>query len=362
MIERPRRILHVDMDAFFASVEQHDFPELRGKPVIVGGPREGRGVVAAASYEARKFGVRSAMPSSRAGRLCPDGIFVKPRFERYKEVSGQVMAIFREHTDLVEPLSLDEAYLDVTENKQGIELGREIAKRIKAEIFARTGLTASAGVGPNKLVAKIASDFRKPDGLTVVAPERVAQFLEGLPVRSLPGVGPMTETKLAELGLRTTTDLLARSEEELRERFGKFGGWLYRACRGDDDRPVQSSRERKSLGAEDTFSKDLTDRAELDAELRRIGLIVTDRLAAKGLAGSTITLKITFADFHKISRAMTLDHRTADPETIVGTASELLDRTEAATGRPVRLLGISLSGFTERIETPQSRQLELPFP
>ncbi len=264
--ERPRKIIHVDMDAFYASVEQRDNPELRGKPVAVGGSRE-RGVVAAASYEARKFGVRSAMPSVTARRKCPDLIFVKPRFDVYKEVSLQIRAIFAEHTPIIEPLSLDEAYLDVTENLQGIASATEIAERIRAKIRAETQLTASAGVSYNKFLAKLASDHRKPDGLFVITPAMGPSFVEALPVERFHGVGPATAAKMKQLGIFTALDLRAKDEAFLQRHFGKAGPHFYCICRGIDHRPVRADRVRKSVGAENTFARDLTSLDDMRAEL-----------------------------------------------------------------------------------------------
>jgi DNA polymerase IV len=262
----PRKIIHVDMDAFYASVEQRDNPGLRGKPVAVGGSRA-RGVVAAASYEARKFGVRSAMPSVTARRKCPDLIFVKPRFDVYKEVSLQVRAIFAEHTAIIEPLSLDEAYLDVTENLQGITSATEIAERIKAQIRAETQLTASAGVSYNKFLAKLASDYRKPDGLFVITPAMGPSFVEALPVERFHGVGPATAAKMKKLGIFSGLDLRAKDEGFLLKNFGKAGGHFYCICRGIDHRPVLANRVRKSVAAENTFARDLMSLEDMKAEL-----------------------------------------------------------------------------------------------
>lgn len=352
-----RRIIHVDMDAFFASVEQRDNPELRNKPVVVGGSKEGRGVVAAASYEARRYGIHSAMPSRTAARLCPDAVFVRPRFERYKEISHQVISIFKSYTEVVEPLSLDEGFLDVTDNKRGIPLACEIAKQIRQEIFTETGLTASAGVAPNKFLAKIASEYRKPNGLTVIAPERVENFLLTLPVRKFPGVGPHTESKLQAHGFFTAADLRKVSDADLRNKFGKFGGWLYKVCRGLDDREVNGSRDRKSLGAEDTFEQDLVGLPRLNEELERIARIVERRLETKGLAGPTLTLKITFAGFEKISRSMTLARPLMTVGEIASLGQSLLERTDAAKGRAVRLLGLQVSGFLKG----ETKQICLPL-
>lgn len=351
-----RKIIHVDMDAFFASVEQRDRPELKGQPVVVGGEPTGRGVVAAASYEARKFGIRSAMSSRHAFRLCPHAVFLRPRFEQYRAASAVIMEIFRRYTDLVEPLSLDEAYLDVTVNKLTLPYARDVAKLIKGDIFAETGLTASAGVASNKFLAKIASDYHKPDGLTIIPPERVEQFLEQLPVRKFPGVGPVTEEKMAAMGILTAEHLRRKTKAELCEAFGKSGDWYYRICRGQDDRPVVSEWERKSLGAEETFEEDLTDPAVMRQELATIAERVAARLGKRGLRGRTATLKITFSDFQKITRGRTRELPYTTKDELAAVASELLEQTEAAAGRPVRLLGVQVSSFEGDSEE------EMPFP
>src|SRR5438105_5101668 len=300
-----RKIIHVDMDAFYASVEQRDNPELRGKAVAVGGSRE-RGVVAAASYEARKFGVRSAMPSVTAKRNCPDLIFVKPRFDVYKAVSLQVRAILAEHTPLVEPLSLDEAYLDVTENLQGIASATEIAETIRARIREETGLTASAGVSYNKFLAKLASDHRKPDGLYVITPRMGAEFVEGLPVGKFHGIGPATTARMNDHGIHTGADLRAQSLEFLQRHFGKAGTFYYWISRGVDERPVRADRVRKSVGAENTFSADLSALADARAALQPIIEKVWHHCEATGTWGRTVTLKVKYGDFHQITRILTL--------------------------------------------------------
>lgn len=356
-----RKIIHVDMDAFYASVEQRDNPELKGKPVIVGGSPEGRGVVAASSYEARRFGIRSAMSSRHAYRLCPDAIFLRPRFDAYRQVSQEVMEIFHQYTDLVEPLSLDEAYLDVTVNKFGMPFAREIAQKIKQEILERTGLTASAGVAPNKFLAKVASDYKKPNGLTVIPPERVESFLNNLPVRKFPGVGPVTEQKLASMGILTSNHLRRLSLEELQQAFGKSGGWYYRISRGEDDRPVSSGGVRKSLGAEDTFAKDLSELPDMERELSAIAQKVWARLEKRELGGKTVTLRMTYANFDKITRSRTLETAMSSAEEILGHALDLLRLTEAGPERPVRLLGIQLSNFGEDEEPSVDLPLQLHF-
>ncbi len=367
-----RRILHVDMDAFFASVEQRDRPELRGLPVAVGGIH--RGVVAAASYEARRFGVRSAIPMSTALRLCPKLQVVPPDFSRYKAASEQVFAIFRQVTPLVEGLSLDEAYLDVTENAWNEPLGVEVARRIKQAILQQTGLTASAGVAPNKFLAKIASGWRKPDGLTVIAPERVERFLVGLPIDALWGVGPVTAKKLRDAGMTKLVDVRSRSEAELSQVVGSFAATLLRLAHGEDDRPVEPHRERKSIGSETTFAQDLLDRERIDEEVRALAKECSDWLARHELFAKTVTLKVRYDNFRTITRSETASRPTRDEDQILRRAVALLDKTEAGQ-RPVRLLGVSLHGLsdsaderesdttTDRLDDsrPQPTQLPLPF-
>ena len=305
-LARQRKIIHVDMDAFYASVEQRDNPELHGKPVAVGGARE-RGVVAAASYEARKFGVRSAMPSVTAKRNCPDLIFVKPRFDVYKAVSLQVREILAEHTPLIEPLSLDEAYLDVTENLQGIASATEIAETIRARIREETGLTASAGVSYNKFLAKLASDHRKPDGLYVITPRMSAEFVEGLPVGKFHGIGPATAARMNGHGIHSGADLRAQSLDFLQRHFGKAGTFYYWISRGVDERPVRADRVRKSVGAENTFFTDLSALSEARDALQPIIEKVWHHCETTGTRGRTVTLKVKYADFHQIMRSVTCD-------------------------------------------------------
>ena len=339
----PRKIIHVDMDAFYASVEQRDNPDLRGKPVAVGGSRA-RGVVAAASYEARKFGVQSAMPSVTARRKCPDLIFVQPRFDVYKEVSLQVRAIFAEHTAIIEPLSLDEAYLDVTENLQGITSAKEIAERIKAQIRAETQLTASAGVSYNKFLAKLASDCRKPDGLFVITPEMGSSFVEALPVERFHGVGPATAARMKELGIFTARDLRAKDEAFLLKHFGKAGGHFYCICRGIDQRPVLPNRARKSVGAENTFSRDLTSLDDMRAELGPLVDKVWHYCQTTGVRGRTVTIKVKFADFHIITRSRSRAAPISDCSTLASISAELL-AAQFPMRKGVRLLGVSLSSL-----------------
>ncbi|PSL33377.1 DNA polymerase IV [Chitinophaga ginsengisoli] len=344
-----RKIIHIDMDAFYASVEQRDYPEYRGKAIAVGGSPEGRGgVVATASYEARKFGVRSAMPSKRALQLCPDIIFVRPRFDVYKDVSRKIREIFSRHTDIIEPLSLDEAYLDVTEDKQQIGSAIEIAKLIKQAIKEELQLTASAGVSVNKFVAKIASDLNKPDGLTFIGPSSIESFMEKLPVEKFHGVGKVTADKMKRMGLHTGADLKRLTENDLKQHFGKVGAFYYRIVRGIDEREVQPHRETKSLGAEDTFPFDLTKTEEMYAELEKIAVTVYERLKRYGLKGRTITLKIKYSDFRQITRNQSFPFPVGDFDKILETAKQLLLATDPE-DKPVRLLGISLSNFGEII-------------
>ena len=342
-----RRIVHLDMDAFYASVEQRDDARLRGKPVVVGGRPESRGVVAAASYEARAFGVRSAMPMARALRLCPDLVVVPPDFERYRRVSNQVMGILRACTPLVEPLSLDEAYLDVTENAWGEPLGMEVAKRLKRQIVAATELTASAGVAPNKFLAKIASGYRKPDGLTVIAPERVESFLRELPVEALWGVGPVTAKKLHQAGITRLTEVRTVDMQRLREVVGSLADWLRQLSHGEDPRPVEPERAAKSSSSENTYAQDLVDLDKIREEVARMARENAAWLARRGLAARTVTLKVRYAGFVTVTRSHTLSRHTADAEVISSWAVELLSRTEAGT-RPVRLLGVRVQGLVEQ--------------
>lgn len=342
-----RKIIHIDMDAFYASVEQRDYPEYRGKPLVVGGRPEGRGgVVATASYEARKFGIHSAMPSKKALQLCPHALFVRPRFEAYKEASRKIREIFSRYTDLIEPLSLDEAYLDVTRDKLNIGSAMIIAEQIKTAIKEELQLTASAGVSINKFVAKIASDINKPDGLKFIGPSSIEAFMEQLPVEKFHGVGKVTAEKMKRLGLHLGSDLKKLTEEELVKHFGKTGHFYYRIVRGIDHREVQPHRKSKSLGAEDTFSFDLTTLEEMEDKLEKIALLVFERLQVKKLKGRTITLKIKYSDFKQITRNKSFPVAVSDLETILLTAKQLLLATEPE-DKKIRLLGISLSNFGE---------------
>jgi len=338
-----RRILHIDMDAFYASVEQRDNPSLRGRPVAVGGDPTQRGVVAAASYEARTFGVRSAIPMSRAVRLCPSLVIVRPDFHKYRSVSQQVFAIFNEVTPLVEGLSLDEAYLDVTQNSFNEPLGVNVARRIKERITAVTGLTASAGVAPNKFLAKIASGWRKPDGLTVVAPERIESFLQGLPVDALWGVGPVTAARLRERGIEKLVDVRARSVEELTEIVGMHAEWLLELAHGRDDRAVEPNRPSKSAGSEETYATDIESLEEVKREIDQLARGVAEWLEKKSIKARTVTIKVRYSDFTTITRSQSADY-TNDVENIVSRAIKLLEKTDAG-HRPIRLLGVSLHNF-----------------
>ena len=335
-----RRIVHVDMDAFYASVEQRDNPSLRGTPVAVGGSPEGRGVVAAASYEARAFGVHSAMSMARAVRLCPGLIIVPPDFTRYRAASASVFSIFREVTPLVEPLSLDEAYLDVTENAWDEPLATPVARRLKERIRSDTGLTASAGVAPNKFLAKIASGWKKPDGLTVISPERVEPFLQRLPVDALWGVGPVTARKLRARGIDRLVDVRAVHAEVLHDAVGSLADWLLQLAHGIDDRPVVPNRETKSSGSESTYARDLADLAEMRDEIREMAGQAAAWLQRRSLLARTVTIKVRYADFTTVTRSHTAAP-TRDAAAIIQRAVELLDRTDAPR-RPVRLLGVSV--------------------
>ena len=352
-----RKILHVDMDAFYASVEQRDNPELRGKPVAVGGSAA-RGVVAAASYEARVFGVRSALPSVTAKRRCPDLIFVKPRFDVYRAVSGQIREIFAEHTELIEPLSLDEAYLDVTENKHSIAIATEIATIIRARIKEVTGLNASAGISYCKFLAKMASDLNKPNGQAVITPKAGPDFVANLPVKKFHGVGPATAAKMERLGIVTGADLRSKPLKFLQANFGKSGAWYYRISRGIDERPVQPNRERKSVGAEDTFAQDIFDVDIARAELTPLAEKVWQHCQAKQITGHTVTLKVKYADFQQITRSRTLPNAIDGTAALIEIAEGLLVTLFPA-AKPIRLLGVTLSSLESSEDVAQAGQLAL---
>ncbi len=357
-VERPcRKIIHVDMDAFYASVEQRDNAELRGLPVAVGGGH--RGVVAAASYEARKYGIRSAMPSVTARRKCADLVFVKPRFDVYREVSNQVRAIFGAYTDLVEPLSLDEAYLDVTEDRLGLGSARAVAEDIRRRIREETGLTASAGVSYCKFIAKLASDYRKPDGLTVIRPEHGPAFVASLPVARFHGVGPVTARKMEALGILTGADLRAWTLPELEVRFGSSGSWYYRICRGIDEREVKPDRPYKSVSAERTFDEDLSEPDRLAAELDRIAGYAWARIERAEVAGRTVTLKVKYGDFTLITRSKSFAEAVPDQKSFAA-AGQVLLTALLPVHKGIRLLGLGLHNLSEGEPAPMP-QLRLAF-
>lgn len=343
------------MDAFFASVEQLDNPELRGKPVAVGGSGD-RSVVAAASYEARKFGVRSAMPSVTAKRLCPGLIFVRHHFDRYQEISSQVFRIFSEYTDIIEPLSIDEAFLDVTVNKKNIRSATIIAREIKDEIKSRTGLTASAGISINKFLAKIASDIKKPDGLFVIPPDKASEFIEHLPVEKFYGIGKVTSEKMHKLGIHNGRDLKEWDMVSLVRNFGKVGAFYFNIARGIDDRPVEPDLDRKSVGTEVTFEKDLSTRFEIIAELYKLEKELMNRLEGSGTSGKTLTLKVKFADFRQITRSRTLKNFIHDFETLHNEVTAIRKSLKLE-GEKIRLLGVSVSNLST--DESEDRQLEL---
>ncbi len=346
-----RKIIHVDMDAFYASVEQLDNPELRGKCIAVGGSSQ-RGVVAAASYEARVFGVRSAMAGGLARRLCPNLIFVKPRFERYREISQKIRSIFFEYTDLVEPLSLDEAYLDVTENKKGNPSATLIARQIRKEIKQKTGLNASAGISINKFIAKVASDINKPNGQKTVNPEEVLSFLEQLDIRKFYGVGKVTAEKMYQLGIFTGADLKARDQDFLTEKFGKSGSFYYNVVRGIHTSTVKPDRIRKSLGAERTFNENISSEIFMVERLQNIADEIERRMVKTNIAGKTVTLKIKYSDFTLKTRSKTLPYFIRDKSVILETAKELLFQEKMENS--VRLLGITLGSLnTEPKKEPE---------
>lgn len=353
-----KKIIHIDMDAFYAAVEQRDNPALRGKPVIVGGNPNSRSVVSTASYEARKFGVHSAMPTSIAKKKCPQGIFVTPNFHKYHAVSETVMGILHQHTDIMEPMSLDEAYLDVTQHKLGIQDPVMAASLIKQSIHAVTQLTASAGVAPNCFLAKVASDFKKPDGLTVITPEEIPDFLENLPVRKIPGVGPVLEEALKKRGIQTCGELVLVKKEVLVRSFGKTGLFLYERARGRDAREVEPNTLSKQYSSEETFDKDTKDTAFLKEKLHGIADDIFQGLLREGRMGKTVVLKLKYHDFELITRSKTLAKFPQNAQEITKIACELLEaKTEAGT-RPVRLIGLGISGL-DTAEPKKSLQGEL---
>ncbi|KLT66257.1 DNA polymerase IV [Pedobacter sp. BMA] len=357
-----RKIIHIDMDAFYASVEQRDFPEYRGKPLVVGGKPDSRGVVATASYEARIYGIRSAMSCSKAYQLCHTAIFVYPRFDAYSAVSKSIREIFSRYTDLIEPLSLDEAYLDVTEDKLGIGSAIDIARSIKDAIKNELNLTASAGVSINKFVAKVASDMNKPDGLTFIGPSKIKSFMEKLPVEKFFGVGKVTAAKMKAMQVNTGADLKNLSQEQLIAQFGKSGKFYYQIVRGIDDRPVRAHRETKSVGAEDTLAEDTNDDAVMHDLLRQISETVAKRLEKYKLSGKTVTLKIKFEDFKLITRSRSFAFSIDKAEAIYMEAIRLLQEADLGFTK-VRLLGITLSRFHDDapMEKSESNQLEFDF-
>lgn len=353
-----RKIIHIDMDAFYASVEQMDNPELRGKPIAVGGA-ENRGVVSAASYEARKFGVRSAISGVLAKKYCPDLIFVKPRFDRYKEISKKIHNIFRDYTDLIEPLSLDEAYLDVTQNKKGNPSASLLAQEIRLRIFNEVGLTASAGISVNKFVAKIASDYNKPNGQKTVNPDEVISFLEVLPIQKFYGVGKVTTEKMFQLGIFTGLDLKSKSVEFLEKHFGKSGGFYYNVVRGIHNSEVKSNRITKSVAAEYTFDSNLSSEVFMVEKLEKIANELERRLKKYNISGKTITLKIKYSDFTQQTRSKTMPYFISDKSLILETVKELLYQEKMKDS--VRLLGISLSNLNTEIKKTIVVQLKFDF-
>jgi len=356
-----KKIIHIDMDAFFAAVEQRDNRALRGRPVIVGGPPDSRGVVAACSYEARRFGIHSAMPSSMAYRLCPQAVFVRGRFDAYHEVSEQIQEIFHEYTDLVEPLSLDEAYLDVTENRLNIPSATWIADEIRKKIFNVTHLTASAGVSYNKFLAKVASDFNKPDGITVVTPDLADDFISRLPIGKFHGIGKATEKRMKDLGVHTGADLRRMDRHTLVRCFGKSGEWYYEIAHGRDCREVEPCHERKSVGKETTFQKDISDREAMLKILKDLARQVGGIMEEMQISGRTVTLKVKYHDFISCTRSLTIAEGITTAEDIIRHIPLLLNKTEAG-DRLVRLLGVSVSGFDREIEKGCTDiQLLLPF-
>lgn len=352
-----RKIIHLDMDAFYASVEQMDNPDLKGKPIAVGGGGK-RGVVSAASYEARKFGVKSAMAGSLAAKLCPDLIFVRPRFERYTEISKKIRAIFYDYTDLVEPLSLDEAYLDVTQNKKGNPSATLIAKEIRERIFNEIGLTASAGISINKFVAKVASDYNKPNGQKTVNPEEVIPFLEQLDIRKFYGVGKVTAERMYKMGIFTGMDLKSKTLDYLNEHFGKSGRYYYYIVRGIHNSEVKPNRIRKSLAAERTFNENLSSEVFMLEKLEHISKEVSNRLQKSKVSGKTITLKIKYSDFTLQTRSKTLPYFISDKSIILETAKDLLFQEKLKNS--VRLLGISLSNLnTETVPKAENKSVSV---
>ncbi len=357
-MDRQRKIVHIDMDAFYAAVEQRDHPAYRDRPIVVGGSPESRGVVATCSYEARRFGIRSAMPASQAARLCPQAIFVRPRFEVYRQVSAQIQALFGEYTALVEPLSLDEAYLDVTGVTEHHGSASLIARDIKRRIRELTGLSASAGVSYNKFLAKLASDMDKPDGFCLIRPEQGAELVATLPIGRFHGIGPATEKRMHEHGIRTGAELREWTLERLQAVFGKAARYYYQAARGIDERPVSSQRLRQSLGSETTFPQDLHRVEDMLQALEQLAVDVAQGMAQRHLAAHTLTIKVKYADFRLVTRSLTRPVPMRDLNELRAHLAPLLARTDAGQ-RPVRLLGVTVSGLTDADSFCQQPQLEL---
>jgi DNA polymerase-4 len=356
IMQKERAIIHVDMDAFYAAVEQRDNPDLRGKPVCVGGGPHGRGVVQTCSYEAREYGIHSAMGSSRALRLCPHAIFVPPRFDVYREVSEQVREIFYEYTDIVEPLSSDEAFLDVTENKKGMSSSEDIAKDILNRIYKETGLTASAGVSFNKFLAKVGSDFHKPFGITIITKDGASEFIDNLPIRKFFGVGKATEKRMKEYGIETGKDLKKYSLFELKKMFGKSGMYFYNMAHGIDNREVHLYHSRRSIGSERTLHEDLINRDEIIEVLEGIAGRLTDRMKRYGISGKTITLRVKYYNFKRISRSITLKGPVNDKEIIMENVKRMIQKT-CIGKRRVRLVGIALSHLVKKEERRYEQQV-----
>ncbi len=354
-----RQILHIDMDAFFASVEQMDNPKYAGRPLIVGGNPEGRGVVAACSYEARKFGIHSAMSAAKASKCCPHALFVRPRKERYSEISRQIMEIFQENAPVIEPLSLDEAFLDISENHSTIDGAAKTAEHIRGRIFHEVGLTCSAGISYNKFLAKVASDINKPDGLTIIRREEADAFLAALDIGKFYGVGKVTEKKMHALGIRKGADLFRFTRKELERFFGKAGTFFFDIVRGVDDRPVQISHGRKSIGTETTLHKDVIDRAEINEILTNLSKKVGQSLQKKECGGNTITLKVRYHDFTTVTRSQTLLNPIFDADEIMHYILEMLMTTDAGKTE-IRLLGITISNLSHSSDK-HPQQLKLPF-
>jgi DNA polymerase IV len=353
-----RKIIHIDMDAFFAAVEERDNPQLKGKPVIVGGQPDSRGVVATCNYEARKYGIHSAMSSVRAGQLCPHGFFVKPRFAAYKEASQKIHQVFRQYTDLIEPLSLDEAYLDVTDVKYLKGSATLIAQEIRQKIYAATKLTASAGISYNKFLAKIASDMNKPDGQFIVKPGEGERFVEALKIGKFYGVGKVTEAKMQAMGIITGADLKSWSKEKLSQVFGKSGVYYYSIARGIDHRPVSNSRIRKSYGAESTFQTDIKEPEEMQQYLESYAQQILEELGKRNTVAYTLTIKVKYTDFQQVTRSKTFDEPVKNDLLLSSVIKSLLDKTDVLT-RAVRLLGVSFSNLTKNPEDQHEVQLDL---